>query len=104
MGSCFSQSQSPQTDPHSQFSPHSVVSDHLPHTQSPSPMQQDLLPQTQEVESIPLHQWCQLELGSCHHTVAVQPLDLMEIACLYPFHRFLGAKPNKICGWAFTKP
>src|SRR5260370_5100594 len=97
MGSRFSQSQSPQTDPHSQFSPHSAVSDHLPCTQSPSPMQQDLPPQTQEVESIPLHQCCQLELGSCHHT-AVQPLASMEIACLYSSHGVLRVKANKICG------
>ena len=61
-------------------------------------MQQDLPPQTQEVESIPLHQWCQLELGSCHHT-AVQPLDLMEIAHLYASCGVLGVKANKIHGW-----
>src|SRR6266446_396493 len=97
MGSCFSQSQSPRTDPHSQFSPHSAVSDHLPRTWSPSPMQQDLPPQTQEVESIPLHQWCQLELGLCHHA-AVQPLDSMEIACLHALCGVLGVKANKIHG------
>src|SRR5260221_4160137 len=61
-------------------------------------MQQDLPPQTQEVESIPLHQWCQLELGLCHHT-AVQPLDSMEIAHLYALHGVLGVKANKIHGW-----
>src|SRR5258708_6432481 len=63
----------------------------------PIAMQQDLPPQIQEVESIPLHQWCQLELGSCHHT-AVQPLDSMEIACLYASHGVLGVKANKIRG------
>src|SRR5260221_2900437 len=97
MGSRFSQSRSPRTDPHSQFSPCSAVSDHLPHTQSPSPMQQDLPPQTQELESIPLHQSCQLELGSCHHT-AVQPLHSMEIAHLYALHGGLGVKSNNIHG------
>src|SRR6266436_1433508 len=50
------------------------------------------------IESIPLHQWCQLELGSCHHT-AVQPLDSMEIACLYALCGVLGVKANKIHGW-----
>src|SRR5258708_7342111 len=49
------------------------------------------------IESIPLHQWCQLELGSCHHT-AVQPLDSMEIACLYALCGVLGVKANKIHG------